>query len=94
MKSMFPENKRIREKATHKLNIKQDINSDMGEVMDSTENSANPSNIVTISLWDQDEVDLKKYEEANKRTRNIRTRNMKKLESYSKNIAQISLETR
>ena len=59
----------------------------MGQVLYSTENSANQSRVVTISLWDDENDAAKSYEEQLNKTRGIRQRNMKKLESYSKNIA-------
>ena len=59
MKSMMP-NSEIRTKDTKQdakrkpLLLKTDrITQEMAEVMDSTENSAVPSRVVTISLWDQ-----------------------------------------
>ena len=66
----------------------------MGQVLYSTENSANQSRVVTISLWDDENDAAKSYEEQRNKTRGIRQRNLRKLESYSKNIAQVSLETR
>ena len=63
------------------------ITQEMAEVLDSTENSAIPSRVMTIQMWDQQQMGKTGYAEMHSKTRKTRNRNLKKLQSYSKNIA-------
>ena len=65
----------------------------MKEIVDSSE-SLPPSGIMTVSLWDTEQLGKDAYTKLNAHARRTRHKNMQKLQTYSKNIAQISLNTR
>ena len=72
---------------------KENSKSDMREIVDSSE-SLPASGKMTVSLWDAEKLGKDMYTKLNAHNRRTRHKNMRKLQTYSKNIAQISLNTR